>query len=144
MVVDGEIQLTVQAVKPEAYILFGNSLLAPGKVDEACLRIRFARDKIYLAAGNAGRLQNDRKTTQYSFLSHRIKDEVPYPQTIKTDDVINISVRYQAATSKAQISLNGGPPVELQTGKILGLTFIGLTVANGGLMRLQTIKTNLK
>lgn len=145
LVADGEIQLTVQATKPEAFILFGNSLLSPRNANEACLRIRLADDgKIYLAAGKAETTRNDRRTTEYHFLSHRIKDEVSYPQTFKADEVLNISVRYQAASSKAAVSIKGGAPVELTTGKILGLTFVGLLVANGGQMRLQSMKTILK
>jgi hypothetical protein len=144
MVADGEIQLTVQATKPEAFLLFGNSLLSPRNVNEACLRIRLADDKIYLAAGKEETTQNNRRTTEYYFLSHKIKEESEYPQKIKANDVLNISVRYQAAASKAQITINGGAPIELNTGKILGLTFVGLLVADGGQIRLQSIKTILK
>jgi sialidase-1 len=144
MVADGEIQLTVQATKPEAFILFGNSLLSPRNANEGCLRIRLAGDKIYLAAGKAETTQNNRRTTEYHFLSHRIKDEVSYPNALKANEVLNISVRYQASTSKAAISINGGAPVELTTGKILGLTFVGLLVANGGQIRVQSMKTILK
>lgn len=144
MVADGEIQLTVQPTKPEAYILFGNSLLSPRNLTEACLRIRFAGDKVYLAAGKEERLQNNRRTTEYTFLSHRIKEEVSYPESFRSGDILNISVRYQAATSQAQISINGGTPVELITDKILGLNFVGLLVANGGQLRLHSIKTTLK
>lgn len=144
LVVDGEVQLTVQASKPEAFILLGNSLLSPRNVSEGCLRIRFAGDKIYLAGGKEERTQNNRRTTEYNYLSHKIKDEVEYPQGFKADQTLTISVKYQVATSKAQISINGGAPVELQTGKILGLTFVGLLVANGGQIRLQSIKTTLK
>ncbi len=144
MLSDGEVRVTLQAVQPESYLLFGNSLLAPGNLTEACLRLRFTGDKVFLAAGSPENTQNDRKTTQYSFMSHRIKDETPYPITFKPEDVLNISLRYRAETGKAQISINGGPPVELQTGKILGLTFLGLSVASGGSVRLQSIKTNLK
>lgn len=144
MVADGEIQVVLQAVKPEGYLLFGNSLLAPGNPNEACLRLRFAGDKVMLAAGREERTQNDRRTTQYSYLSYPVKDEIEYPQPIKTGDVMNISLRFQAPQGKAEIQINNGPAVALQTGKILGLTFVGLIVANGGLLRLQSIKTNLK
>jgi hypothetical protein len=144
IVTDGEVQLILQATKPDAYVLIGNSLLSPRNLNEACLRLRFTGDKIFLAAGNEERLQNNRRATEYTFLSHRIKDELQYPQTFKSGDVLNVSVRYQAATSKAQISINGGTPVELNTGKILGLTFIGLSVANGGQIRVQSIKTTVK
>lgn len=144
MVIDGEINLTVQATKSEAFILFGNSLLAPRNPNEACLRVRLSDGKIYLASGKAENTQNNRRTTEYHYISHKIKDESEYSQTFVAGETLNILVKYQAATSKAQISINGGIPVELTTGKILGLTFVGLVVANGGQVRVQSIKTNLK
>ena len=144
LVVDGEINLTVQATKSEAFILFGNSLLSPRKADEACLRIRFSNNKIYLASGNAETTQNNRRTTEYHYLAHKIKDEVEYPKEFTADEVLNISVRYQAKTNQAQISINGGNPIELTTGKILGLTFVGLLIGDGGQLRVQSIKTNLQ
>ena len=95
-----------------------------------------------LAAVREVRSQNDRRTTQYSYLSYPVKDEIEYPQEIKTGDVLNISLRFQAPQNKAEIRINNGPAVGLQTGKILGLTFVGLMVSNGGLLRLQSIKTS--
>ena len=144
LVKDGVIQFTVQATKSESYILFGNSLLSPRNADEGCLRIRFGTNKIYLAVGRGNRSQNNRRTTEYRFLSHTIKDEVEYPLTFKANEILNISVRFQAGISSAEISINQAAPVKLQTDKILGLTFVGLLVANGGQIRLQSIKTTLK
>jgi hypothetical protein len=144
MVTDGEVQLTVRATKPDAYIIFGNSLLSPRNINEGCLRIRLGSDKIYLAAGKPENTQNNRRVTEYHYISHKITDETEYPQASKANEVLNVSVRYQAAASKAQISINGGERVELTTGKILGLTFVGLLVANGGQIRVESIKTNLK
>ena len=144
MVIDGEINATVQVTKSDSYLLIGNSLLSPRDVNEACLRVRFSNGKIYLGAGKGEDTQNNRRTTEYHYLSHKIKDEVEYPQTFKPEDGLNVSVKYQVATSKAQISINGGKSVELTTEKILGLTFVGLLVANGGQIRVQSIKTTIK
>ncbi len=144
MVADGEIRSTVQVVRPDAYLLFGDTLLDPHNVKESCLRIRWSGNQILLAAGTPERIQNDRRTTQYSFLSHTIKTETPYPQPVKSGDVMEISLRYQASQSKAEIKINGGPVVELSTGRILGLSSVGLAVGGGGLLRLKSIRTELK
>lgn len=144
LVIDGEINVELQATKSDSYLLIGNSLLSPRDANEACLRVRFSNGKIYLAAGKGEDTQNNRRTTEYHYLSHKIKNETEYPLTFKAEDVLNVSVKYQVATSKAQISINGGNPIELTTEKILGLTFVGLLVANGGQIRVQSIKTTIK
>src|SRR5690606_36540258 len=70
---NGEIRLTVKVPKGDAYLLFGNSLLSPRNADEGCLRIRFGTDnKIYVAAGKPSRTQNNRRSTEYSYLSQVI------------------------------------------------------------------------
>lgn len=144
MVKDGEIKLTVQPTKSDAYILFADSLISPRNPEEGCLRIRFSNTKIYLAAGKESRAENHRRMTEYRFLSHKIQDEIEYSRGFKADEVLNISVRFQAATNSAEISINQAAPVKLRTDKILGLTFVGFLVANGGQIRLQSIKTTLK
>lgn len=122
----------------------GNSLLSPRNIAEGCLRIRFSGDRIFLAAGKPETTQSNRQTTEYHYISHRIKDETEYPSAFAANEILHVAVRYQAASSKAQISINGGPAVELTTGKILGLTFVGLLVGNGGQIRIASIKTDLK
>jgi hypothetical protein len=143
LVADGEIRLTVQAIKANAYLLFGNSLLSPRHEDEGCLRVRLSGNNVFLAAGNQETTRNDRRTTEYYYLSHKIKNEIHYPQTFQVGEKLEVSVRYHAVASKAEISINGGPPIVLPTGKILGLTFVGLMVENGGQLRFQSIKTTL-
>ena len=147
LVVDGKIDLTIQAPRSEAYVLFRDSLFEPGNLDEACVRIRVANGQIFLGAGKEGRIQNDRSgrlTTSYTFLSHRIGEETIYPLSFKSDDVLDISLDCQTARNKAKLQINDGPVVEIEIAKILGLSFVALSVANGGQLRLKTIKTILK
>lgn len=142
---DGEIQINIQVNKSDAYLLFSDSLLSPRKLDDAVVRLRFAGDKVFLAAGKAERAQNDRRSTQFSFLSHRItaENEVPYPITIKADEVLKVSLRFQAGKNKAGIVINEGPLVGLDTDPVMGLTFVGLSIANGGRLRFRNMKTTL-
>jgi len=147
MVVDGKIDLTIQAPRSEAYVLFRDSLFEPGNLDEACVRIRFANGQIFLGAGKEGRIQNDRSDrlrTSYTFLSHRIGQETLYPLSFKSDDVLDISLDCQTARNKAKVRINNGPVVEIEIATILGLSFVALSVANGGQLRLRAIKTTLK
>jgi hypothetical protein len=58
--------------------------------------------------------------------------------------VLDISLDCQAARNKAKLQINDGPAVEIEIAKILGLSFVALSVANGGQLRLKTIKTTLK
>ena len=147
MVVDGKINLTIQVPRSEAYVLLRDSLFEPGVLDEACVRIRFANGQIFFGAGKEGRIQNDRRgrlTTSYTFLSHQIREEKLYPLSFKSDDVLNISLDCKTAQNKVELSVNSGPAVEIEIAKILGLSFMALSVANGGQLRLQTIKTTLR
>jgi hypothetical protein len=145
LVADGEIRLTVKVPKADAYLLFGNSLLSPRNADEGSLRLRFAdNNKVYLAAGKPERTQNNRRSTEYSYISHVINEEVEYPRAFDPNEALNISVRYNAANCTAQISINDGERVELKTAEIIGLTFVGLLTANGGLIRFNSIRTILR
>ena len=143
LVANGVINATVEVVKPEAYLIFGDSLLDTTNLGEACLRIHCAGNQILLAAGTPEPVRNDRRGTQFSFLSHRIKNEIPYPEPVTTRGAMEVSLRYSASQKKAEVRINGGPVVELRTGRILGLTYIGLAVANGGILRLRSISTQL-
>ncbi len=144
LVQEGEIKFTVQSTKADGYLILGDSLLSPRNPDEGCLRIRFSEGKIYLAAGKEERLQNDRKTTQYTYLLHRVKEETEYPKPYGSGDELSISVKYQGGAQNAQVSVNGGPAVDLKISKILGLNYVALLAANGGNIRLHSIKTNLR
>ena len=58
--------------------------------------------------------------------------------------MLDISLDCQTARNKAMLQINNGPVVEVEIAKILGLSFMALSVANGGQLRLQTIKTTLR
>lgn len=145
LVADGEIEIAIQINKPEAFLLFSDSLLSPRSVDEAAVRVRFADEKAFISAGKSERAQNDRRSTQYSFLSRRIREEneVQYPASVSRDKDLKISLRFLADKNHAELSINGGPRVEVKTDPMLGLTFVGFLVANGGRMRFRTMKTTL-
>ncbi len=144
LVQEGEIKLTIQSESADGYVLFGESLIQPRNTDEAVLRIRVASGKVFLAAGEEERLQNDRKTTKYTYILHRVKTETEYPKAITAGEELNVSIKYQGAAQKAIVSINGGPAVELKTSKVFGLTYVGLLASNGGKIRLHTINTTLK
>lgn len=145
LVSDGEIRLTVKVPKGDAFLLFGNSLLSPRNADEGCLRIRFGADNnIYVAAGKPSRTQNNRRSTEYSYLSQVIGEETAYPRNFDPAEPLDVSVGYNAANRTAKISVNGDKPIELRTSEIFGLTFLGMLIANGGQIRFNSIRTILK
>lgn len=144
LVSNGELRVKAQAGKSESFILLGNSLLSSRDPGDACIRLRFSDGKIHLAAGVPERSQNNRRTTEYLFLAHRIKDEVLYPASFKPDETLDISVTYNAETSVAVVSINGGKAVELKTARIFGITSLGFLVANGGQIRFGSGQTRLK
>ena len=139
----GEIRIRVQATKPDGYLLFGNSLLSPRDPNDACVRLRFSGDKIYGAAGMPDRQQNNRRTTEFSYLALRVGEEKLYPGTFKPGELLSISVKYNADSSTARIAVNDSEPIELTTSKVFGLTSMGLLVANGGQIRIHSVRTVL-
>ncbi|MBK8506012.1 MAG: exo-alpha-sialidase [Saprospiraceae bacterium] len=139
---EGTIQLTVQVMKPEAFILFGASLLSPRNPNEGSIRIRFSTEGTFIAIGKENREQNNRKATEYIFTSYQITDEIPYPYSPGAKDVLNISVAYQSIKNNVEIKINHGKPISLKTEKIFGLCYLGLLVANGGQIRMHSIEIN--
>jgi hypothetical protein len=144
LVADGEVRVKVEADKPDAYLLFGNSLLSPRDPNEAVLRVRFSNGKAYVAAGKGTRQQNNRRTTEFNYLSQQIGKETEYPAAFGPGETLDVAVKYNASTSRAAISINGLESVELKTDKIFGLAFLGLLVANGGRIRFAEARTILK
>ncbi|MGD9562415.1 MAG: sialidase family protein [Pyrinomonadaceae bacterium] len=143
LVSDGRIKVRVQASKPDAYVLFGNSLLSPRDPNDACLRLRFSGDKVYAAAGTPERQQRNRRTTEFQHNAFRIGEETLYPTTFTPGTALDISVDYRAELSTARISINERETIEIKTAKIFGLTFMGLLVANGGQISFNSAETVL-
>ncbi len=143
LIADGEVELKVKAPKSEAYLLFNNSLLSPRNADEACLRIRFSGNKIFLGAGKAKTTENNRRSTQYQYPALKITDEVAYSGTFEPGAALNVRLRFNAAASKAMVTIGEAETVELQTDKIFGLTFVGLLAGQGGKLRFNSMTTTL-
>jgi hypothetical protein len=141
LVRDGEIRMALTIVRPEACILLHDTLLTPGKIDEACIRIRFASDgAVFLAAGQPVRRERDRRGTKYSYLSHAIGPEAKYPAGFATGRRMLLSVQYRAASKTAQIKFGEGPAVAVKTGRVLGLSYLGLAASSGGVLRIRSIQ----
>ncbi|MGD9562416.1 MAG: sialidase family protein [Pyrinomonadaceae bacterium] len=143
LVADGKIELAIKVPQPDAYLVFGNSLLSPRNADEACLRVRFGNGKIFLGSGRETRAENNRRTTQYQYSSHKITNEIEYPRSYASNDLLKVQVRFHAKTSKAQVAINDAASVELDIDQIFGLTFVGLLVGNGGKFRFHSMTTEL-
>ena len=143
LVADGEVQVTVQLLRSEAYLLFGDTLLNPQDVSECCVRIRLSDGQAFVAAGAPQQRQNNRRSTEFHYSSHSIRNETPYPAPRKTGETLIISVKYQAGLKKALVRINDGPSAEVSTGKILGLSYIGLFAGKGGALRILSIQTEL-
>ena len=138
---NGKIQLGVQIPQPEAYILLTDSLPSPRKPDESCVRIRFSENKVYFATGKANRLQNNRRTTEYLSTIYKIRDEVQFSESITSERTLEILIEYNSGKNEVRIQLNNSTPISLRTEKIIGLSYIGFLVVNGGQIRIQKIET---
>jgi len=143
LVANGEVELTLKLPQSESSLVFNNSLPSPRDPDESCLRVRFDGNKIFIGAGKAKATENNRRTTQYQYSSPRIVEEVEYPGSFRPDEALKVRVRFDAAASKAKVTIGDAAPVELKTEKIFGLTFVGLLVGKGGKLRFHSMTTTL-
>jgi len=143
LVAKGEVRVTVRLLKPDAYLLFTDTLPDPHNVAEACVRVRLAHGQAFVAAGTPRQKQNNRKLTEYRYLAHAIEHEVPYPEAIGPDHVLTLALRYDAAQQKAVVRIGDGPNVEVATGPTLGLSYLGFVVGNGGALRILSVQTDL-
>jgi hypothetical protein len=140
----GEIRATITVLRPDAYLMMSDTLLVPGDVGEGCIRIRFAAGgKVYLAAGAPTEVSRDRRTTKYSYLKHAAGTEIEYPRVMPLGARTVIATRYDAEARRAEIRIGNGPAATLETGRILGLGWLGLAVHAGGVLRILSIETKL-
>jgi hypothetical protein len=134
--------VTATIVKPEACILLHDTLLTPGSTDDACLRLRFAKDgNLYVGVGKPTRTSRDRRTTKFSYVRHSIESEQKHPAGFTAGRRMTLTVRYQASSGNGSLQVDDGPTLELTTARILGLSHIGLAVTSGGVLRLRSIHT---
>jgi len=139
---EGEMKLTLSVLKPEAYILWQDSLLPPGRIAEACLRVRFSQDGgVFLAAGVATRTGKERKGLTYSYLAYPITGEQRYPQPVVHGRRFQLALRFSASAGKAFMRINDGQEAGISTPPILGLCHFGVAVANGGALRLRRFES---
>lgn len=143
LVAKGEIRVTVRLLKNDAYLLFTDTLPDPHNVSESCVRVRLSDGKAFVAAGTPREKQNNRKLTEYRYLSHAIENEVPYPTALGSDRIFTLALRYDSAQQKATVRINDGPSVEVSTGNILGLSYLGFMVGQGGALRILSVETDL-
>jgi hypothetical protein len=136
-ITNGTIRAVVHCVKPDAYLLFGESLLYPGSIDAGILRIRWTGDSILIGAGLAETVDRPRGTTIYSFVNHSIKTESAYPQGSTGASVV--SIHFRTRDRWAGIRIGDGPEVELVIASVIGLNYVGLGVSRGGALRVREI-----
>jgi hypothetical protein len=142
LVAEGKVEAEVHVERAEGYVLFGDTLLEPGALEEACVRIRCGNGTVYVGAGTPQRVQRSRRSTEYGYLAHLVTSEAPYPRMTETGP-LHIAVAYSTARQESSVRLNNGPAVTLRTGRILGLACFGLAVAKGGRLRVQSIQTTV-
>jgi hypothetical protein len=145
LVSQGEMRLTITVLKPQAYLLWHDSFLDPGKTDEACLRVRFADNgQVFVGAGtprtkDLGQGNEHRPT--YSYLAYPVETEQAYPGKVKLGERFTVKVRCDVAKGEALLSINDGVEVNVPLGNILGLSYFGIAATEGGSIRLRRFES---
>jgi hypothetical protein len=135
---NGTVRAVLHAVQPEAYLVFGDSLLYPGAVDAGILRIRWTAESALIGAGSPERVDRPRGTTLYSFVHYPVRTEKLYPRI--AGEVSVVSVRFNADGRKAFVQIGDGPEVVLETAAVLGINYVGLAVSGAGLLRMKELR----
>jgi hypothetical protein len=134
----GEVQVTLTVLKPEAHLLWHDSFIRPGLVEEACLRVRFAADgRAWVGAGTP--VRKELTGQEYSYLAYPVEGEVPYPSSFRLGQPFILTMRCDAGRRQAAVVLSDGPEVTVPLGGVLGLCYLGAAVTGGGSLRLRRL-----
>ena len=148
LLAQGEMRVEGVALEPEAFLLWHDSFLEPGLVDQACLRARFSRDgDLFLAAGEPSRTGNQTAgttTCEYSYLAYPVNHEIRYPARLAAGGRFVLSLLVDVDARRAEIAVNDGPRLALPLGDIFGLSYFGVACADGGKMNLRKLSVNHK
>jgi hypothetical protein len=138
----GEMVLRAAVLRPEASILWQDSMLAPGETGHACVRVRFGSEgRVFIGGGKPERLDRERRGAAYSYLGYPIREEKPYPKTIVPGRLFELGLRVDAASRQASVRIDDGPDVSFALPEVLGLCYFGLAVSEGGALRLRRFET---
>lgn len=137
----GSIRVTATVLKPDAFLLLHNSYLVSGRYDEACLRVRFAADGTFIAAGTPVTKVANEPTTNYRYHAFPIEREVPYPVPVPFGQRFVLTIRCDVSRQDASFTIDDAPAVSVTLREILGLCYFGAAADNGGAIRLRKIET---
>lgn len=144
MISRGKIIIKVKITHPEAYILFGQSMLTPNNHKEACLRIRFDSEGIYVASGTATHSQENHRSTHYDYTSYPINAEKKYPETFNPDTIFNISLSVDCPQKEVKFQINDRSTLSIPIDQIIGLGYLGFLISPTGQLKIYSIQTFLK
>lgn len=140
----GEMQVEMTVHKPEAYLLWHDSFLVPGRETEAVARARFGMEgKVFFGAGNPVEKSSEQKESRqapYFYLAYPVEKETLCQQRIKLGERFILRLRCDAAAGKASLRINDGPEVSATIGDIFGLCWIGLVATADGALELRSIR----
>jgi hypothetical protein len=140
---EGWMDVVLSVFKPDCFLLWHDTLLAPGQVAEACLRVRFSKEgSILLGVGSPTRKKADRRGQAYSYRGYPVMDEKQYPRSITLGKRLRLRLRFNAVTQKASFCIDDGPEVSLATHPVFGLCHFGIAVAEGGFLRLRRFESS--
>jgi len=137
----GVIRITATALKPDAYLLLHNSYLASGRYEEACLRVRFGMEGVFLAAGTPQVKESGDQTTHSHYLAYPIERETLYPAPVPFDRRFTLAIHCDTARHLASFTIDDGPAVSLPLSNITGLCYVAIAADNAGAIRVRKIET---
>lgn len=131
--------------KGDGYLLWHDSFLYPGHVEEACLRVRFAPDgRVLIGAGTPSRksIEKPAWSPKYSYLSYPVNSEREYPTRWAAGKRFKLRVDCDTRSRTASVSIDDGPVVKVDLGEVLGLSYFGVAATQGGSICVRRLATN--
>jgi hypothetical protein len=140
----GRTECTLTVYKGPAYLLWHHSFLDPGRLEEACLRVRFdAEGHAHVGSGTATQrtFGKDRFCPEYAYTAYPVADEIVYPRRIAWGERFKLAARVDVSARAAWVSIGDGPEVQRPLGDVPGLCYFGIAVGEGGAVRLRRLDT---
>jgi hypothetical protein len=143
LVASGEVRCEVTVYGPSCLLLH-HTFPEPGRMDDACLRIRFdGEGRAFLGGGAPAQraIGPAQWAPEYAYTAHEVREETAYPLPIPTGRHFPLRLRIDTPAGNARVSIADGPEVELPLADIPGLCYVGLAALPGGAIRLHRLQS---
>lgn len=144
LLTNGTVTCDMTVYGPSALLLH-HTFPEPGKVEEACLRVRFdEKGNAFVGAGTPTprTIRPAQWAPEYGYTAMMVQDEVAYPRVVPMGTHFSLTARIDNPAGKAWVKIADGPEVELLLPDISGLCYFNIAALPGGGIRLHRLQSH--